>query len=338
MCSLVLSETPFLNSTLRPVNGSSPLGSILCFILPRVWVNIAFFEVLFEVEGECNDERSSPYPHLSTSYQKDGDNQNVFLERQNHQIYVIDKEKELVSNDLLNSVVYKEEILYDTQEYGNPKSRFIDEVDSCEVKQEEINHQIPVMIKAELVNDFQKDKKERTNEDREEGEASDSGEDGEVMSETKIKDEIENDQEEGEIFEEVLVKVEFNENTSKEADDLAHQVKEELKDSEEEDSTEEEGEDDFSEDDVEDQRFRGSYMLGQFLKELLNKEFDRRCEKQRKKDEVIQKKLDEKRRKTRIRGGESSSSSEDSDSDVICPDSRAIMLENDSESPPPIPH
>jgi len=79
-------------------------------------------------------------------------------------------------------------------------------------------------------------------------------------------------------------------------------------------------------------------MLGQFLKELLNKEFDRRCEKQRKKDEVIQKKLDEKRRKTRIRGGESSSSSEDSDSDVICPDSRAIMLENDSESPPPIPH
>jgi len=32
------------------------------------------------------------------------------LERQNHQIDVIDKEKELVSNDLLNSVVIKEEI------------------------------------------------------------------------------------------------------------------------------------------------------------------------------------------------------------------------------------
>merc|ERR1719239_1223600 len=110
--------------------------------------------------------------------------------------------------------------------------------------------------------------------------------------ETKIKDEIENDQ--GEIFEEVLVKVEFNENTSKEADDLAHQVKEELKETEEEDSTEEEGEDDFSKDDVEDQRFRGSYMLGQFLKELLNKEFDRRCEKQRKKAKSF---------KTRIRGG-----------------------------------
>ena len=33
-------------------------------------------EKVSEVEGECNDERSSPYPHLSTSYQKDGDNQN----------------------------------------------------------------------------------------------------------------------------------------------------------------------------------------------------------------------------------------------------------------------
>jgi len=70
-------------------------------------------------------------------------------------------------------------------------------------------------------------------------------------------------------------------------------------------------------------------MLGQFLKELLNKEFDRRCEKQRKKAKSF---------KTRIRGGESSFSSEVSDSDVIRPDSWAIMLENDSESPPPIPH
>jgi len=44
------------------------------------------------------------------------------------------------------------------------------------------------MIKT-VVNDFQKAKNEWTNEDREEV-VSDSGEDGEVMSETKIKDEL----------------------------------------------------------------------------------------------------------------------------------------------------
>ena len=44
MCSLVLSKSPFLNSTLRPVDGSSPLGSILCLFLPHVRVNVAFFQ------------------------------------------------------------------------------------------------------------------------------------------------------------------------------------------------------------------------------------------------------------------------------------------------------